>query len=355
MTFIYNLRCAIATISLLCLSPWAAADTHLPATISSDDANALLKQIAQRSAFPFSGALIINQQGKTIAQKVMGKDIHIDSTFIIASQSKQITATLVMQAVEQGLIQLNVPINQYLASANEPAPYDSDITIHHLLCHTSGVTPIGKDNLFAAGSQFRYSNLGYELLAQILTNVSGQSYPQLLMKLTKQQAITGLYSQLGSLNEIKALQPLLVMGFHETHNTLEPSELNIDSALLPGGGLQASVTGLSQFMHQLHNQQLLDSKSYQQMITSHTERPHRWGHISYGYGLQISHQDDLTEYSHGGYLPGYSSLSLYYPQYQLTVLLLENVSLSLDDVPRAFALHDQLRQHIRQWLKNAEN
>lgn len=88
------------------------------------------------------------------ADNALGKRMMPDAIFRIASQSKAITATAVMQLWEQGLFQLDDPISKYIPEFSDPQvlysfssadtsyttkPADKEITIRHLLTHTSGL------------------------------------------------------------------------------------------------------------------------------------------------------------------------------------------------------------------------
>src|SRR5215510_9209272 len=125
-----------------------------------------------------------------------------DTKFRLGSISKQFTATLVMQLVEQGKIDLAAPVTRYLP--DYPKRTGDRVNIHQLLNHTSGIvgyteiptwdaamrnpyTPTqfleffsSLDLLFEPGSKFSYSNSGYFLLGAILEKVTGQSYEKLL-------------------------------------------------------------------------------------------------------------------------------------------------------------------------------
>ena len=80
---------------------------------------------------------------------------------------------------------------------------------------------------------------------------------------------------------------------------------------------------------------------------------HRYGpSVHYGYGLMISNQDELLEYSHTGYVWGYTASNLYYPTEDISVIVLENVSRGLlgmarDQKEAGFWSHDQIRKYIR--------
>ncbi len=94
--------------------------------------------------FSFTGVISVTQNGKTLFfQNAYGEaNIEfsipntLDTTYSIASVSKQFTAFAILQLYDKGLIDLDLPINHYLPEILE---VDSRITIHHLLSHTSGL------------------------------------------------------------------------------------------------------------------------------------------------------------------------------------------------------------------------
>src|SRR5690606_32033465 len=110
-----------------------------------------------------------------------------DTNFRLASVSKQFTATAILLLAQDGALTLDDPVRRWLPSL--PAAADG-ITLHHLLSHTSGLVDYedvmpdaiddqlrdadvlrlleSQDRLyFAPGSDYRYSNSGYALLALV--------------------------------------------------------------------------------------------------------------------------------------------------------------------------------------------
>ncbi len=130
-----------------------------------------------------------------------GTVITLQTPFLLASLSKSFTALAIMQLVEQGAIDLDAPVQQYLPwfrMADEEA--SAQITVSHLLYHTSGISEysgyeiqmngdmsdtalennvrrLSNSPLNAApGETFEYSNTNYDILGLIVQTVSGQSY-----------------------------------------------------------------------------------------------------------------------------------------------------------------------------------
>lgn len=129
----------------------------------------------------FSGVITLSQGTKPIYSKAYGYSnldkktiMKTDDLFVIGSISKQITAVLVLKEYENGKIQLEDKISKYLPDISQP--WSKKVTIHQLLTHTHGISNINEPLQFPQGSQFKYSQLGYELLAQILEKVTGTNF-----------------------------------------------------------------------------------------------------------------------------------------------------------------------------------
>ena len=343
-------------------------------TASSASKSAEIKSLIQAaikdSPQPLSGSVILLERGKPLFELQKGEGISKDSRFVMASLSKQITATLILQAVDAGKLDLTQTLNHYLlgdakgdnkalkavvagtnssANALNPGRYDERITLHQLLTHTSGVDKLGKANRFEPGSQFEYSNFGYSLLGQVLDKVNHQSFAEQVTQFAARYQLNGLSAEQGSLEAIHAKVPSLAVGLQESE-VIAPAELVIDEALLPAGGLIASAATYADFQQQLHAGKLLSPESYQRMTTAYTEIQFLWPNMRYGYGIRINKDDGLVEYSHTGYLTGYMSMTLHYPEFNLDLVMLENLSLNLNDRARVFELHNQIRQIIRSQL-----
>ncbi|QFU25411.1 beta-lactamase family protein [Shewanella eurypsychrophilus] len=388
-----------------------------------------IKNAIDKSLQPFSGSVLLFQNGRPLLSLNKGRGVNQRTSFVIASLSKQITATLVLRAVDAGNLDLNNSLNSYLfANSNvydqnqqneteesedfdakfetvtqeeditetvinpatneineqeltesaskqqtncQPSPstiygidtelqqthsqfnpkrYNENITLHHLLSHTSGVDKLGRPNLFEPGSQFSYSNLGYSLLAEVLEQVNQQSFAQQLAVFSQANGLGGLYAEVGTIDNIRQRAPSLAIGLNEAGNTLTPSGLEITPSLLPAGGLISTVKAFATFQQKLHSGKLMTPHSYELMTRSHTGIKFLWPDMSYGYGLRINREDNITEYSHTGYLAGYMSMTLHYPEFNMDLVMLENISLSLNDLDRVFELHNKIRSIIRQSL-----
>ncbi|WP_134740044.1 serine hydrolase domain-containing protein [Nocardioides sp. 503] len=132
-----------------------------------------------------------------VLSRTTGVEATPDSVFQIGSVTKVWTATLVMQLVDEGLLDLQVPIRTYLPEfriADESAAVK--ITTHQLLKHTAGFegdiftdTGVGDDcvekyldvlhdvpQLFAPDELFSYNNAGYCVLGRLVEVLRGKPY-----------------------------------------------------------------------------------------------------------------------------------------------------------------------------------
>jgi len=110
------------------------------------------------------------------------KPVTSDSTFKIASNSKVVTAYIALRLVDQGLLALDEPLDNYLAKpylAQEE--YRPVVTLRHALSHTSG---LGHDGIsrrvrFPPGAGYSYSANGFRYTQQVLETVTGKSLEEL--------------------------------------------------------------------------------------------------------------------------------------------------------------------------------
>lgn len=344
---------------------WAANKASANRVASSDIAKQL-PTIINQAKRPFSGVVMVKQDNHPVFAYISGDHINNRSSFLIGSLSKQVTAVLVLQAVDEGLIDLDKSVSHYLLKdGNKPRAYvPPSVTVSQLLSHTSGLVKMGEAPLFKPGSQFQYSNYGYALLGDILEVVYQLPIDEQVKRLNQQNKLDGLFAQTGKLTSLASTHANFVLGNAETLvsdangkslSHLSPVELSIDKSMIAFGGMAASAEAYARFQDALYNGKLISQKTLSLMTSPQATREHRWGVLEYGYGTQISRDEQLIEYSHSGYLPGYVSLAVYYPKSKVSLVILENTSWDLSDRERTFGLHDAIRNSIRSRLMALED
>jgi CubicO group peptidase (beta-lactamase class C family) len=130
-----------------------------------------------------------------------GDQVSQDSIFLLASITKPMVATAVMQLVERGLLNLAAPITRYIPEFAQPGKLP--VTTWNLLTHTSGMEENAwmmalhvakapqsaylmaacQSNLhFVPGTRYEYCSLSFFVLAELITRLSGLPYPEYLQK-----------------------------------------------------------------------------------------------------------------------------------------------------------------------------
>jgi len=307
----------------------------LPALCLADtleaDVRAVLSQTRPR---PFSGVVLVTRGDE--APVVVAHGVSADARFVIGSLSKQMTAALVLRAVERGQIDLDAPLRAALPQLQED--WAAQVTVRQLLNHTSGVEARGKPLRATPGTAFSYSNGGYDLLGEVLLAASQAP-------LTKQFAAMFAQCHMRDAGVAGDAGREPVAGFTETDDArFVPASPTTQVAYAASGGVVADVTDLLRWTHCLYGTWLLSEASLSAMTRPDAKREHRWGALGYGYGLQIADTPLGVEYSHSGYVPGYQSMLIYYPADRTTLVVLENISWNTDDTGRAFYFHDALRR-----------
>jgi CubicO group peptidase (beta-lactamase class C family) len=182
----------------------ASAQPGVPASSPEIDTAALDRLIeAQMAKHALRGvALAVIQDGEVVYQQGYGTDgngrpMTAQTPMLIGSQSKSFTALAIAQLAEAGKLDLNAPVQAYIPwfrVADETA--SSQITLNHLLHHTSGlsdaefdvvipldaspeeaVRALAQARLTApVGSKHQYFNLGFSVLAHVVEIMSGETY-----------------------------------------------------------------------------------------------------------------------------------------------------------------------------------
>ncbi|PSK99307.1 CubicO group peptidase (beta-lactamase class C family) [Murinocardiopsis flavida] len=138
---------------------------------------------------------IVYCRGWGSADRKTNTDATCDTVYDVMSMTKQFTAAAVLKLQMQGKLDVGDPIAAHL----DDVPSDkSDLTLQHLLTHTSGLVdslgdddePVSRTDLVDAalssrllsppGAEYRYSNVGYSLLAAIVEHASGTGYEEYL-------------------------------------------------------------------------------------------------------------------------------------------------------------------------------
>ena len=160
----------------------------------------------ESGAVPSAVLAVANGAGLVRAEAFSGADrAATDSLYLLASISKPVTATAVMQLVQRGLLVLSAPLQgiipEFVAPPSWPGlPGAEAVAAWHVLTHTSGVVDMDNDLLsrerpdrarlleiacasrlrFVPGSRFEYNSLSFALLGEVIRRLDGRDYPDYL-------------------------------------------------------------------------------------------------------------------------------------------------------------------------------
>ena len=304
--------------------------------LTQDDFTAKLDSlIATTSPRTFNGVILITQKGETLYEKAYGyasiedqTPISLKDNFRIQSNSKQITAVLTLQQVEQGKIDLQVPIRQYLPDFG--LSWADTVTVHQLLNMSSGIAGTDRPLLFEPGKGYHYSNPAYGLLGQIIENVSGSTYIEQANALFSELGMKNTYCyEVGKTNE-GLIDAYRVDGNAFNRVVFDSLPITKESwkPFIPAGGIISNAHDLNLWDHQLHTGQLLKPALYELMILSGNIGQHdAFGpeEIGYGYGVRIYDKAPVKHIGHAGRGIGFANIKFYIPEKELCVIVLENV------------------------------
>ena len=315
---------------------------------------------AHFNAGDFNGSVLVARGRKIIYQRGLGfanlewKIPNDPSTkFKIGSMTKQFTALLVLQFVDEGMVRLDGHLSDYLPYYRKDT--GSRVTIHHLLSHTSGIPNFievtgflkGVDsrvrygvqkfaeshcsgNLqFEPGTKFAYSNSGYFLLGAILERVSGEAYEQLLQR----RIFTPLEMKDSGYSHEETILPCRAGGYERSPEGLRNARYYDMSIPYAAGALYSTVHDLYLWDQARYTDRLLPSTLRELLFRPNLE--------SYGYGWAIFIPEPGSPYAgeqilmHGGAIFGFQSVIQRFPLHKELIVLLDNTdSPKLLEIPR---------------------
>lgn len=317
----------------------------------------------------FNGAALVADNGKVIYKKGLGlanMEWKIpnapDTKFRLGSITKQFTATLILQLVEQGKIRLDGKVSDYLPDYRKDT--GAKITIHHLLSHTSGVPnytaqPGFFENVsrnpfkvadfikkytsgdleFEPGAKFNYSNSGYFLLGAIIEKVTGKNYEQVLQE--------EIFDPLGMKNtgfdHYGTILEKRAAGYIKTQRGYENAPYLDMSIPYSAGSLYSTVEDLYLWDQALYGDTVLSAASKELMFKPNLR--------DYGYGFAITKvalgpkKITVPVIAHDGGINGFNTTIVRLVGDHRLIVLLDNTSQGryLDGITKAITniLYDQ--------------
>ena len=291
----------------------------------------------------FTGAVLVARNDDVLLSQGYGladRDKNIPNTpqtkYRLGSITKEFTAAAILMLQAQNKLNVQDLICIYIPEC--PSIWQ-DITIHHLLTHTSGIpnitdfpdfqafkaTPSPPDQTverfknkpldFQSGERGSYSNSGYVLLGTIIEQASGQSYEAFLQQYIfepVQMKNTGYDHNDGSL-------ATGYTGFHANWETPDYLDMTIPFA---AGGLYSTIEDLYLWDQALYTEQLMSQESLNMMFTPQAMLSNLG--MNYGYGWFIREVKNHLVISHSGGIDGFATEMRRYPDDKVTIIILSN-------------------------------
>jgi CubicO group peptidase (beta-lactamase class C family) len=265
-----------------------------------------------------------------------------ESVFYIASTSKQFTAASILLLVRRGVISLDDDIRKYFP---ELPRYEAQITVNHLVHHTSGVRdylelmgmagrkmddPFGNEEAvewivrqkglnFKPGEKFLYSNSNYVLMAEIVRRASGKSL--------REFADENIFRPLGMANtHFNDDRAAIVKNRVVSYASIDGGRLRqfIKTIEAMGdGNLLTSVEDLAKWDQNFYDNKVGGEGFSQQLLTR--TKLNNGEEISYAFGLDDGEYKGLKTVAHGGGFMGFRTEMIRFPEQRFTVICLCNV------------------------------
>ena len=329
----------------------AIAEAPVQVESAQDHASQISSLLDQYLGFgQLNGVVLVAENGKTIVRQGFGKanmewDVpnRPDTIFRIGSVTKQFTAALILQLVEEGKVKLDEPMTTYLSDYREDT--GAKVTVHDLLCHTSGIPSYTNPDFFEKhsrdsyeldefierfasgdlefepGSQFAYNNSGYHLLGAIIESVTGQSYADTLHdRILKPLGMTNSGFDVSS-----TILKRRAQGYSKTADGFENAAyLNMEIPY-SAGSMYSTVDDLLKWHHALRNDKVFSAETKKLMQTPNKN--------NYGYGVSIKQREIKTSgetttiVSHGGGINGFNCLLSRAVDEDHVVVILDNAEM----------------------------
>lgn len=261
----------------------------------------------------------------------------------VASVVKLFTAVAVMQLVEQGLIDLNDPIQKYISDF--PKSKFGTITVKQLLNHTSGIGGYksakeaetkkeypsltdamnvfkNRKLLFKPGTQYSYSTYGYVVLGVLIERVSGVSYEDYMQKNILDKAgmkHTGIEKFGIHISNKSSL-------YHRNRKgKIKSATVNNLSNRIPGGGFYTTLEDILKFGDAVINNLLISEKTLTSMFENNGLKKGGNAH-GIGWFMYAQKPNNSAVIGHSGEQSGCSAQLMIVPKSKTVVVVMANTS-----------------------------
>ncbi len=312
-------------------------DLYLSEQVQTKGIPGLTAAVVRDGEVVYMGAFGVRQIGKD-------EQLTPEHLFHFASVSKPFVATAIMQLVEQGRLELDDPVIQHLPYFRLADERFRDITIRQMLNHTSGMPDVldyewdkpqtdegaaeryvrqmaSERLLWAPGEGWRYSNMAFDALGDVIAKVSGTNFEEFVR--------ANILEPLG-MDHSSFIYPNTDEALRTTGHVGDPAQVSTvypyNRRHAPSSTLNASVSQMTRWMlanlnrGELNGRRILRAESYDVLWTPTTDRDDSQVGLSWFLGEHAGHRT----VGHGGGDTGFRSYILLLPDDDIGVVLASN-------------------------------
>ena len=266
-----------------------------------------------------------------------------ETLFRIGSITKPITATATMALAERGHLDIDAPVQRYCKLFPEK---DWTVSTRELLAHLGGVRAFHTENgsspellsnthyervsdsiaLFAndplvvkPGTQYEYSNYGYDLIGCVVEGASGKAFGDLLRSTVF--LVAGMNAT--QIDDNARIIPGRSRSYtHAKDGTIRNAKCIDLSNRIPAAGILSTADNVARFVLALESGKILSAKSLQSMWAEQMTESGK--HAGYSLGWMIRDHHGKPAVAHTGEQPGSSTILYVVPASNISFVVLAN-------------------------------
>lgn len=286
-----------------------------------------------------------------IEDKISMQPCHLINSGSIA---KTYTATLIMRLYEEGQLDINDSIRNFLPEEIvNNIPNAEVATVRHLLSHTSGIVsdlgissdideyndPLadsllmphiesfyyGAPALDEPGETFEYKNINYMLLALIVEHASNMSFSEYFEREIRAPLgleHTACYSDPGYPDDIPYNVNYYMEPFAGELQNCTDIQFVRSNTVIGASGIYATAYEYARFMQELNRGNILDPSTIEMMLADEQEMSE---YHTYCMGITRFDVEDRISYGHYGHTPGSMGIDMYFPESDAVISIFTNL------------------------------
>lgn len=285
-----------------------------------------------------NGQPVVNK-GYGLADAELKVPLTSETVIRLGSVSKQFFSTAILKLMEEGKLTLDDRVHRFFPDA--PQTW-IDITIKHLMSHSSGLPLEGPayDNFiiqsdlkiiksayplplqFKTGEKYQYCNLGYYMLAEIITQVSGMPWQQYI----HQQLFVPAAMNSSYVTDFHLIIPNRASGYMHRQDTLINAYPMY--AIRPSGGFLSTSSDMIKWEKIIRERKMILKKEnweklWQPFVKMDDKSESK---EYYGFGWAMDEYKGRKIVVHGGSNPGFKSVYMRFVNEDLSIIILANTS-----------------------------